>query len=471
MISSSETLQNMERAVRDIRKEEDRLTAVLNSASEEAARLRTERTDIFRSLARMRLDTLRGETVVGELDAAEREALDLLKKAKEEAERLMQRRADAAAAVTAAEGARHSCAAAVEAALHRVDELSEATEARIKTDAAWQEEAARVADAESLADEAAKKATQSETDRDEKRKPYDADPLFVYLWERGYGTSRYKAGSLARYGDTLVADLIAFDRYRPNFWMLNEIPRRLREHANRLEAEAEKARARLEAIERKALEADGILPLEQDLKATRERLLAAEKVLAEAQSALAAIDEEVARSVEGGKDRVFDKAIGVLAQSLAREDLAALHREALATPAPEDERLTARAKELEEAIARADREVAETRATAREVSRRRAELESAREDFRHRGYNDPYGTFSNEQLIAQVIAGIIGGVMRGSDLGRVFHDGYSRRAPRSDPFFGGSQWPGGGGSRRRFGGSFGSGGRIGGGGFKTGGKF
>ena len=42
-----------------------------------------------------------------------------------------------------------------------------------------------------VADLAEEKAKAAHTDRAEKGKPYDADPLFSYLWARGFGTPRY----------------------------------------------------------------------------------------------------------------------------------------------------------------------------------------------------------------------------------------------------------------------------------------
>ena len=80
------------------------------------------------------------------------------------------------------------------------------------------------------------KAVQAEADREEKRRPYEADPLFMYLWRRRYGTRDYRASNLVRYFDRKVAHLIGFETARINYAMLMELPDRLREHAERLRA-------------------------------------------------------------------------------------------------------------------------------------------------------------------------------------------------------------------------------------------
>ncbi len=80
------------------------------------------------------------------------------------------------------------------------------------------------------------KAVQAEADREEKRRPYEADPLFMYLWRRRYGTREYRASNLVRYFDRKVAHLIGFETARINYAMLMELPDRLREHAESLRA-------------------------------------------------------------------------------------------------------------------------------------------------------------------------------------------------------------------------------------------
>ena len=88
----------------------------------------------------------------------------------------------------------------------------------------------------SQAARAEEKAAQAEADREEKRRPYEADPIFMYLWRRRYGTRDYHASNLVRFFDRKVAQLIDFESARLNYTMLMELPDRLREHAERLKA-------------------------------------------------------------------------------------------------------------------------------------------------------------------------------------------------------------------------------------------
>lgn len=106
---------------------------------------------------------------------------------------------------------------------------------------------------------AEEKAAQAEADREEKRRPYEADPLFMYLWRRRMGTRDYKAGSLVRYLDLKVAHLIGFENARVNYAMLMELPDRLRAHAERMKQEG--------AGEQAPLSGDRQRELAQDLAA------------------------------------------------------------------------------------------------------------------------------------------------------------------------------------------------------------
>ena len=102
--------------------------------------------------------------------------------------------------LSAAREGRTTSVQRVSDAAEAIEALEEATLARLAEDVGWQRQAARVAGAEARALAADSKASEAEADRDEKAKPYLEDPLFVYLWERGYGTPAYRGGRIARSG-------------------------------------------------------------------------------------------------------------------------------------------------------------------------------------------------------------------------------------------------------------------------------
>ncbi|MBL9098923.1 MAG: hypothetical protein JNK07_18475, partial [Alphaproteobacteria bacterium] len=264
-VSAREALSSIETAIGSVRTNENRLAEVLSSAAAEAERLRKQLAESYRALALIRLDTLIRNEAVGELDAAERRALDLLRTHKSKLDQLLIRHGGLQSAVVAAEADHRAKTAAVEAAGEPIKALQLEVERKMAADPAWAAQRARVDETTKIAEAADAKADQAEEDREIKRKPYEADPLFMYLWKRGFGTPSYKAGNFVRFFDRKVAALVGYDTARPNYMSLNEIPLRLREHASVLVKRIEEEDKKLELLERSALMEAGILPLETKL--------------------------------------------------------------------------------------------------------------------------------------------------------------------------------------------------------------
>lgn len=88
-----------------------------------------------------------------------------------------------------------------------------------------------------------------------------------------------------------------------------------------------------------------------------------------------------------------------------------------------------RIETLDGQIARADGEVRRIRETARDLAARRTQIEQARDDFRKEGYDQPYGGFANDGIIADVIGGILKGAMSRSVLRDILRDNYRRGTP------------------------------------------
>src|SRR3712207_6395011 len=114
MISGRQALATIEQAVARARDEEGRIGRALQAAVEEAARLRMERMEGFRELARLKLDPATGKDVLGDIDAAEQRALNILAERRATLAQLMERRHAAERAEQEAERERHGKAAALE---------------------------------------------------------------------------------------------------------------------------------------------------------------------------------------------------------------------------------------------------------------------------------------------------------------------------------------------------------------------
>lgn len=479
MISGQQALHRLERAAGQIRGQENELQVALTQLSERATRLRADRLEAFKQLAAVRLGALRGQNLVADLDTAERRALEQIADAERELVRLGKERTRLDSVRTNAEEDRHIKAEALAAALAQLEELQSRVEPQVRQQRDWLAQKKTVETAKAVAEEADKKAKVAESDLEEKRKPYEADPLFMYLWNRKFGDAEYKVGFFVRFMDRKVATLVNYPVARGNYSMLNEIPARLRAHAQRQAQEAANLKAKLGEIELAALRAAGGGAAEERVAVARRAAKQADDAQMAADAAIAALDAKQGEFTRSRVDAAFNRAVDLVASADAQETIEELYREARQTPAREDDMIVARIEKIDADIARAEDELAALRRKVQEVAGRRMEVERERDGFRKRGWDNPYGQVTNENLLGDVLGSLIKGAIQGAVLGGVLKDGYRERRPRADPDFGGDsgfKFPfpqgrdsGGGWIGGNWGGG-GSGDRSGGDGFRTGGS-
>ena len=144
------------------------------------------------------------DSVDDRLRRAEQEA----QSAEAEAASLQQRRE----AVRAAQAERDRRAAALREAEAAQHQALDAARQRAVADPEWQRLRASAEEAARIAQHAEEKAAFARGDLATKGKPYLDDPLFAYLWRRGWGTAAYRAGPLTRLLDGWVARIA---RYEP----------------------------------------------------------------------------------------------------------------------------------------------------------------------------------------------------------------------------------------------------------------
>ncbi len=474
MIPARNALSSVENAIGRIRHDENGVVAQVRAATEDAARLRAEQAEAFKALARSRIDSLRQGEVIGRIDRTERSILDILDRQKKKLGTLSLRHDELTRKIEAIETGRVNKVETVEKAVKAIDKLDQRIEAALADDAEWLAQKQKADRAAEIAQAADEKAKLAESDLEKKGEPYRDDALFMYLWKCGYGTSRYTSGGLTKYLDGKIAHLIGFEAARRDFHMLNEIPKRLREHAEDVEQAAQAELEALEAIERRELEKNGVVDLEKTLAREHGLLSEAEKELTEFRAELERLSTEQEATLDARNDAEYGQAMDALTDMLGREDLRALWREASATSTSEDDAIVRQLESLQGKLSDLENQIAEMRENASKLAARRAELERSRDRFYRSGYDDPTGGFDNGDLIGEVIGGILTGAVQGGVLDELFDKGFKRR-PRSR---GGSI---GGGIRMPKGSSRGpwtGGGSIGGGrsrkssgGFRTGGGF
>jgi len=479
MLTGRQTLGTIEQSLADLRREEAELSKRIERSTRALTDLQERQSEAYRDLARFRLDTDSSGALNTRLDSAAREARRLLDKRSADYKVLTDQLRQCESERSQFQKQRSELDASRDASENQMDELMEAVDNRLEEDVAYQAQRERTDAAVATAEAAASKAGTSEQDRQQKGEAYEADPLFLYLWQRGFGTPDYKRRGLVRSLDRWVAGLIRYDDARANYAMLTSIPERMARHAERCAEIAREEQAKLAEFSRNAMTdaagadlvgmiedlSDNIDHIDGELDTLDRRIETLSEALAEFSS---------------GEDKDFQKAEEHLAESLKADDLNDLWRAALDTPSPEDEKIVQRIEDLRERVEQIAREIRQDRELQRDVGRRRTELADVIKRFRSSGYGSWESTFSDDRLTTVLLGELVKGAITGAEYWSRAERSHKRRKPRGRQiaFPNGSGLPKsmGGFGRGRGKSTFGGGGfktrgGFGGGGFKTGGSF
>jgi hypothetical protein len=401
-LSGPEALRSLDEALRDVRREEDEIAKRLAHSAELITRMREQEGELLSSLAQVRLDPAIQAELRGQISAAELKAREMLKTHGEDlaASESTLKTLDADIAKAIAERTRLQ-----DDATRRNDELkalSDRVRPQLQSDAGFAQKLVAAKDLAAIAAESMRKTTQAEADREQKGRPYRDDPLFMYLWNAGFGTKTYRANNLVAWLDGIVARMVGYPEARPNFAMLNEIPLRLREHAERQEANAKAARDELTALENDAIDKAGG-------RAAREAM---EKVTSD----IAALDEnivrlqdqrdealKVQRELAQGSDPAFAAAIKGLAEALGREDLKTLLAEARATRTGQDDTIVAQIDDVRQRAKQEDEETLDQKQRLKTLAARRRELEDIQYEFKKQGFDNPRSSFGKDDLVGDML--------------------------------------------------------------------
>jgi hypothetical protein len=401
-LSGPDALRSLDEALRDIRREEDEIARRVARSAERVTKIRETEGELFRQLAAVRLDPATQAELSGRLSQAEIRAREMLK----------QHAAELSAAESALKGLDKTIAALTSeraALLAQVDkhqgdlrELAARIASTIEQDPVYAAKQKQATELATIAGEATSKTKQADTDRELKGRPYREDRLFMYLWESGYGTKDYHANPLVAWLDRLVAKRIGFAAARPNYIMLNEIPMRLREHAERQAAAAAEAQAELEILQNAAIDASGGKPMREALEAAQARIAAIDTKMVGLQDDR---DEQTKkqRQLAQGGDPAFAQAISALAEGLGREDIKNLLAEARLTHTGQDDTIIA---QIDDARRRARDELADTsdqQSRLKTLAARRRELEDIQYEFKKSGYDDPRSSFGEDRLVGDML--------------------------------------------------------------------
>ena len=454
MLSGLQVLGSIDQALMQAQQQTGAFDRKISELNDRLLQLRNEEAESYRTLARVRLSAP-NDQLIQHLTAIDGKVQAALRRRSSATTEVDSTIAAIEAEAQALQADRAKATAVVEERRKALLAAEQATRQRLEQAPAYQQQLKAVQQADQIAVGAEQKTQQAEHDRLEKGKPYEQDKLFQYLWKRGYGTSAYRAGPFTRGMDRWVAGLVGYDKARADYAMLQEIPRRLAEHAKGRREQAQAEAQRLAEMQQAALK-------EGEAAARRAELADAEanvdaiddKVEANGKRAMQAFERRAA--VTRGEDPLLQEATEVIEAALRHQDLRALRADAQRTPTGDDDATVRRLEQLEAEERQLVAAIEQAKADQETYHRQMTEIDSIRRDYRSRGYNRGMFDAAGGALIGSLLGQLLGGGMSRD----VFWDQIDQhRQP----------WP----QPEGWGGDFGGvgGGDFGGGDFRTGGGF
>jgi hypothetical protein len=435
MWSGQQTLASIDQALHQVRQQVRELDAQVQTTSLKLVQLGQEESHGYRQLAQIRLDQLiRGEILTG-LDAADQRVQALLDEREQALQALESEIEASQGMLDELDVEREARRQQVDQATERLDQAEAATQQHLQQDPAHRELLAAAQEADNIARQAEAKTVQAEADRVEKGGPYETDPLFMYLWERHYGTSRYSAGSLTRFLDRKVAELCDYQAARPNYAMLLEIPARLKEHANRVRRNADESFAALEAMEVAAANADGIPALRTAVEQAEAALRASDERIRQQEEDVNRLLQERARYA-AAEDQYFNKSISTLVVEFEREGFFSLRQLAEATLTAEDDRIVQQLTDIDQRNGQQQDALDNHRQMHSRQLGRLKELQGVRRNFKRERFDDMHSAFDNTGLLAVIMNEFLRGVASSDDLWGTLLRNQRYHRTRSNPDFG-----------------------------------
>ncbi|MGB8427934.1 MAG: hypothetical protein WCD88_19270 [Desulfobacterales bacterium] len=475
MLNGTNQLAVINQHIDKTRNDLDTIHRRMEAANQQVVQLRNRLTEEYRELARFRLDELTANRVATQLDETDRAVLKLLERRAQELRELDAAIEQSTARQKQLNAEREQAVLQRDDLVRQIDEGAAEVKARLGRQEDYQAQEKRVEEAAARAEQAEKKAAQAEADQDEKGQPYREDPLFMYLWKRRFLTPDYSGGGLSRSLDGWVAKMIRFADARSNYFMLTELPLRLREHAERQKAIAAVELQKLQDTEAKALEVEGIIVDKAALAAAQKSLEEIEGRTEEAEKRHETLLQQRS-AFSTASDEVSRQAIELQASEIKQAPFANLYMQAKMTSDPDDDVIVARIRDLQQEEKSLIAEIKDLQGHERQNQQSFQELEDLRRRFRQSSYDSNYSYFPSGFELAGLLGMLMSGRASGGDVwDRIGREQQFRR-PRTPRDFGGGIFPGGfggggRGGRGGFGGGFGGGGMGGGGGFRTGGSF
>ncbi len=438
-VSGRDALRYIDHVTSTLRQKTTEMNEDIGSATRRMADNRRREAEIIRQLATFRLSALRETDITQSLGSIDEKASKLLEQHESLVSQQLEVVAQLSEELSALEQSRDEQADIAAQLEDAYDKAVAETQKRLEKSDAYVAQLADVDRADNIAEKAEHKVQVAQTDRREKGVPYEKDRLFMYLWNRHFGTPDYKGSGLSKSLDGWVANLISYDKARRNYYMLLEIPKRLEEHLAVVTADAEESAQTLRKMEEQALNADGVA-------GARDKAQAAAKALEDIDTEIAETEERHLKAmadqaeIARGENRYYKDALNSLVNLLRRRPLHDLRSLALETPLPEDDLLVDELSELHEARELLDDQKQDEEKMTRRFRAALKDVESLRRQFKLARYDSIYSEFKDWDKVTLLVQEMVNSSAKLQSVWRRIQKAHRTRRRDSDFDIGGLTW-------------------------------
>jgi hypothetical protein len=435
MWAGTSALQSIDNSLQTIRNDVIRLDSQLSQLTNDMAANRRHKARLFNDIAAVRLAEIDSGQLNASFTAIDSEVEQLLSQRDIALIDLNEEIEAINVQLQNAEHDRQYLLESVNAKSQEIVDIEGMVQNQLKGDSAYLEQFERAKQAQLVSGEAQRKQSSAQASLSEKAAPYQADDLFMYLWNRGFGTTEYNANLFSRFMDSWLAKVIRYEPSRVNYWNLTEIPKRLAEHAQRVASVADAEHIQLQELELKATQTAGVNDLEAELTLLRDNIDAHDDEIEKTEIRL---NEKLGERTlfATGHDNYMQQSLMRLSQSLENQSLLAVHRYVGDTVSHTDDMLVIELQNVEDQLDHVEDDLDDVRKVHIAQLGKLKELENVRRDFKNSRFDDVRSGFGNQTLIQSVLGKFTQGLVSGNDVWRVMKRNQRYRQVASSPSFG-----------------------------------
>lgn len=436
--SGLKTLHDIDAAIGQARRAVNEVASIPSRLSQDMATARRQQAQAYGEIAEHRLDVI-AAGAGGDLGYVDRKAEKLLNAHADEEAQIDKVIEACLSEIEALESQRRKQEKAVNKAVDAYDLAAAKAEITVLEDAYYVSQVNEVERLEATTLRAEEKLQIARDDEQEKGAPFRKDPFFAYLQSRNYGTKQAKGWFLTKMLDGWVARLVRYRQQAENYRRLTAIPARLESHVENLEDQVDAAREKLEDVESGILEKEGVTALRDASLEAQKNLDKIDADIEKHENTHQDLREKEA-ALKSGQSGPYQEAIGLISDTLKRQNLRNLRRLAAQTRSREDDQAIEALRRLHKQVEDIEDDQSDAKRLLQKHQRSLKELEAVRRRFKQSRYDAPSSEFTKSSFLQQLLGQVLAGVLSGDDFWRQVQRAQRTNRRYSDNDFGGIIW-------------------------------